>query len=124
VDGAGYSVSPEFSYSKGNWTAKDLSKNWDASIALKLIDLFAVTRIKDFVSPIPAGKELYKISIGDEKNPTKFYYSVFSFKDKLYARNLNDKTNEAYLMEDSMKQALPKTENEWKIKPPTTTPAK
>ncbi len=118
IEGASYSASPDFSYIKGKWIAKDGTKNWEPSIASKLIDLFAVTRIKDFVSPPPAGKELFKVAIGDEKNPTKFYYSISDSKGNLYSRNLNEKNNEAYLMEDSMKQALPKTENEWKIKTP------
>ncbi len=116
AEGTNFSIAPEFNYLKGKWQAKDPAQNWDPAIASKIVDLFAMTRIKDFVNPTPTGKELYKISIGDEKNPQKFYYSIFSVKDRLYARNLNEKTNEAYLMEDSMKLALPKTENEWKIK--------
>jgi hypothetical protein len=117
VEGAGFSSPIEFNYVKSNWAAQDTSKNWDPAIAKRIIDLFAMTRIKDFVSPPPTGKELFKVSIGDEKNPTKFHFSIFSVKEQLYARNLNEKTSEAYLMEESMKLALPKTENEWKIKP-------
>ena len=79
-----------------------------------------MTRIQDFVSPVPSGKEIVKLTIGDDKNPAKFKMSFFTAKDKLYARNLNDKNNEAYLMEESMKSALPKTENEWKLQNPTT----
>ena len=119
IVGTGFSNSPEFNYIKGTWRAKDPTKNWDTVIASKLIDLLAMTRIKDFVSPPPTGKELFKIMIGDDKNPTKSYFSIFEFKDNLYARDLNEKTSEAYLMEDSRKLALPKTENEWKIKTPT-----
>lgn len=119
VEAKGYSASPEFQYNGKNWTAVDPTKNWEPAIASKLIDIFAITRIKDFVSPPPAGKELMKISIGDEKNPNKFHYSIVEVKDNLYARNLNEKNNEAYLMESSMKLALPKSENEWKIKTPT-----
>jgi len=110
-----YSSTPEFSYIKGNWLAKDGSKNWDAVNASKIVNLLAMTRIKDFLSPAPNGKELVTLSIGDDKNPTKFHVKFYTVKDKLYARDLNAKTNEAYLMEDSMTPALPKTENEWKI---------
>jgi hypothetical protein len=119
IEARGYTASPEFQYSGGKWAALDPSQNWEVTIASKLLDLLAMTRIKDFVSPAPTGKELMKISVGDEKNPTKFHYSIVEVKDKLYARNLNEKTNEAYLMEDSMKLALPKSESEWKIKSPT-----
>ncbi len=115
-----YSAAPEFEYANGNWKAKDAAKNWDANIGSKLLNLLAMTRIQDFVSPVPSGKEIVKLTIGDDKNPAKFKMSFFTAKDKLYARNLNDKNNEAYLMEESMKSALPKTENEWKLQNPTT----
>lgn len=115
VEGPGYKVNPDFFLQNGKWIPKDSSQEWELSFPQRIVDLFAVTRIKDFVSPPPAGKELFKLAIGDEKNPTKFHVSLYTIKDRLYARNLNEKTNEVYLMEDSMKAALPKTEKEWKI---------
>ncbi len=115
VEGPGYSVKPEFEYKNQKWFPKDPKQEWDVSIATKLMDLLAMTRVQDFVSPPPSGKELMKLAIGDSKNPNKLNLSFFTAKDKLYARNLNDKNNEAYLMEDSMKPTLPKSEKEWKI---------
>lgn len=116
VEGKGYQANPEFELIQGKWNPKDSSRNWDGSLAERLIDLLSVSKIKDFVSPPPTGKELYQIRIGDDKNPAKFNIAVISAKNNLYARNLNEKNNEAYLMEESMSRSLPKTEMEWKKK--------
>ncbi len=115
VEGPDYKVKPEFEFKNQKWAAKDSKHEWDVTMATKLLDLLAMTRVQDFVSPPPAGKEFMKLSVGDDKNPNKLHLSFFTSKDKLYARNLNDKNNEAYLMEDSMKPTLPKSEKEWKI---------
>ena len=102
---------------EGKWRASDSTKNWDSENASRIIAILSVTRIKDFVSPPPVGKEVFTLSLGDEKNATKVHYRFYSIKDRIYALNLNEKLNEAYLLEDSMLAALPKTENEWKIIP-------
>jgi hypothetical protein len=119
-----YSSPLEFEYAGGNWKAKDPSKNLDATVASKLLNLLAVTRVQDFVSPVPSGKEVMDLIIGDEKKADKFHYSLFLSKDKLYAKNLNAKSSEALLLEDSFKNALPKAENDWKSSLVKDQPAK
>ncbi len=109
-----YSAPLEFEFANGTWKAKDSSKNLDAAVASKLLNLLVVTRVQDFVSPAPGGKEIMDLTIGDEKKSDKFHVSLFVAKDKLYAKNLNLKSNEAYLLEDAFKNALPKAEADWK----------
>ncbi len=109
-----YASPLEFEFANGTWKAKDQTKNLDATIASKLLNLLAVTRVQDFVTPAPSGKEIMDLTIGDEKKADKFHFSLFVSKDKLYAKNLNIKSNEVYLMEDAFKNSLPQAEADWK----------
>jgi hypothetical protein len=118
-----YSSTLVFESTGGNWKAKDASKNLDPTIASKLIGLLAVTRIQDFVSPAPAGQEIMQLTIGDDKKEDKFKFSFYSVKGKLYAKNLNSKSNEAFLLEDAMMNALPKDEKSWKMQDLSPTPS-
>ncbi|MBC7395804.1 MAG: hypothetical protein H7333_00050, partial [Bdellovibrionales bacterium] len=58
------------------------------------------------------------LSVGDAKNGDKSHYLFFITKEpgKIFAQDLNQKENEAYLLDESVKNALPFPLASWKIK--------
>jgi hypothetical protein len=68
-------------------------------------------------SPAPGSKgESVRVTVGDEKNPSKFAYEIYVAKDKAWARDLNSKRNEAYELESALKNLVPFKPDSWKVK--------
>jgi hypothetical protein len=74
------------------------------------LDKISGNKIKDFYegSAIPSGeKDGVKFTLGDEKNDTKRQFVFWKKDGKVYARDLLSKRNEAFLVDNSIQDALP-----------------
>ncbi|MBI4925447.1 MAG: DUF4340 domain-containing protein [Bdellovibrio sp.] len=92
---------------------KELNKEIDNDKVNSLLDKLSSTKIKDFLksTEIPTGAhEGINLSFGDEKTQGKRKFLFWKKDDKLYARDLISKRQEAFLVENTLKDTLP-----WKI---------
>ena len=109
----------QFHYNGKVWTLQDQTQKLDAAKVAPLLEVLSAERALDIVSPVPLGAtDKLTVSVGDEKNPAKSRYLFFITKDpgKIYAQDLNQPSNEAYLLDESIKIALPFPLASWKMK--------
>ena len=109
----------QFHFDGKTWSLKDTSMQLDPARVGALLSLLSTERALDIVSPVPAGRtDTLTLSVGDAKNGDKSHYLFFITKEpgKIFAQDLNQKENEAYLLDESVKNALPFPLASWKIK--------
>jgi hypothetical protein len=120
VSGKNYAHEVSFNNDKGQWQQKVDPTNPFKANSKKvgaILDALTLGRATDFVSPIPKnGTDEIRLKIGDAKSPEKFNYRFFKVKDQAYGQDLNSKRLEAYLLDVSIKNALPFHEDSWKMK--------
>jgi len=74
------------------------------------LDKISGNRIKDFVtgSAVPKGEnEGLKITLGDDKNPNKRQLIFWKAAGKLFARDLNAKSRDAFWVDSTVQDGLP-----------------
>ncbi|MGZ3696663.1 MAG: DUF4340 domain-containing protein [Bdellovibrionota bacterium] len=94
----------------GKWTLEGEKGELDTDKIQGTLDKLSGNRIKDFLSgaAIPAGeKDGLKFTLGDEKNDAKRELLFWKAQGKLYAKDLLSKRNEAFLVDEALKDALP-----------------
>ena len=125
IEGAKLKAPLEFTAQAGKWSQQNTASADQFKVDPKkletLLEQMTFTRAKDFIAPIPqpqskTDKNEFEMTLGDDKNAAKSKYRFFMVKDKAYAQDLNSNRNEARLLEDSMKFALPFDPESWKIK--------
>jgi hypothetical protein len=116
-EGKGFTTALEFEYNGKAWVQKDSGPKADLSHVAATLDTMAATRATDIVSPAPKVLgDTVTVSIGDEKNPTKSHYLVYSVKNKNYAKDLTQAADEAYEITATEKNAFPMSSDSWKAK--------
>ncbi len=102
----------ELSLDAGKWVQKSGAAVNVESLQ-KLIDQLVLVKVQDF-APLAAQPDPLTISLGDDKNPSKFHMKFYLVKDRLYAQDLNSKQKEALVLPDALKNALPFKLDAWK----------
>ena len=116
---SGKSLNPkiEFEYDGKAWVQKDKGMKLDPAKVVTLLDELSNERAIDIASPAPpAGGDALTVIIGDDKNPNKSHFLVYSVKDKNFVKDLNQTSNEALVIGPSKKNAFPFTADSWKLK--------
>jgi len=117
LEGGSYSSPAEFSYEGKAWIQKDKGTSLDVTRVQPLLDKMASDHSPEIVSPAPPQKgDSLRIILGDEKNPSKFRYLIYEVQGKSYARNLDNRANEAFLSAESIKNTFPIKADSWKVK--------
>jgi hypothetical protein len=94
----------------GKWMNQATKTEVPSDAMNNLLDQLSGNRIKGFLlgATIPAGeKEGLKVTLSDEKNEAKRQFVFWKKEEKLYAKDLQSKKNEAYLIDSSLSRALP-----------------
>jgi hypothetical protein len=120
LSGKNYKNELWFTNDKGIWAQKANPANaWkaDPKKVSGLLDSLTMGRVKDFLKATPGpGTDEIKLQLGDAKSPNKFNFRFFKIKDLAYGQDLNTKHGEILLLDDTIKKALPFTEDSWKMK--------
>lgn len=96
--------------SDGKWVFETDKIEADDSKVSRLLEKLSSSRISDFVSAaaIPAGEaDGIQLTLGDDKNASKRHFAFWKKGDRVYARDLQSKRKEAFVMEPSFKDWLP-----------------
>jgi hypothetical protein len=94
----------------GKWTHAATHEEVQQDKVHTLLEKLSGNRINEFLSAstAPAGeKEGLTLKLGDEKNASKRELVIWKNKDKLYARDLQSKRKEAFVVDPALKDALP-----------------
>jgi hypothetical protein len=116
IESKNFGTGLEFAYVGKSWTQKDAGPKMDPGRVTTLLEIMASERATDIVSPAPpVPSDPITVTLGDDKNQTKTRYSVYTVKDKNYAKDLNQTTDEAFVIPPSERNAFPFTADSWKI---------
>ncbi len=118
LEGKAFGNGLDFHFDGKAWAAKDPNQKIDVSHISKLIDALTSSRAQEILASAPAKTESVTLSLGDDKNPTKTHLLFFKSKekDKVYVQDLNQKSNEAFLIDNITRNAFPFTPDSWKLK--------
>lgn len=96
--------------SNGKWIKSSDKTEVPSDKVNSFLDKISGNRIKEFLtgSAIPSGeKDGLKVTLGDDKTETRKQLLFWRKEGKLYAKDLQSKRNEAYLVDPSIADALP-----------------
>jgi hypothetical protein len=96
--------------SNGKWIKASDKTEVPAEKVSTVLDKISGNRIQEFLvgSAVPAGeKEGLKVTLGDEKTEARRQLIFWRKEGKLYAKDLQSKRNEVYLVDPSVTDALP-----------------
>jgi hypothetical protein len=119
LEGKAYAIPAEFNLKGKNWELKSPDSKMDPSNLGTFLDKLASGHSPLIVSPAPpTGPDSVILSLGDDQNPAKFRFQVYtSPKDKkIYARDLTSNRNEAFELESGLKNSFPFSPDSWKLK--------
>jgi len=114
--------------SEGKWLRSEDKSEVSAEKVSSLLEKLSGKRIQDFLtaSKIPSGdKNELKLNIQDNKNAVIRNLIFWKDAGKLYAKDQQSKRNEAYLLDDTLMDALPWEPNlfQKEVKKPNPTPS-
>jgi hypothetical protein len=121
LEGKAWALPVEFHHDGKTWIQQTgegrLSEKLDGEKLKGFLDQMASSHSPGMTSPAHGSKgESVRVTVGDEKNPSKFAYEIYVAKDKAWARDLNSKRNEAYELESALKNLVPFKPDSWKVK--------
>jgi hypothetical protein len=132
VEGKAYPAAVEFRQDGNVWTPvpapnrlNGQMEKWDPEKLKTLLDQMATSHSPGIVAPAPGPKQdSVTITFGDEKNASKSRYEIYLARspgakkgtEKAFARDLNSPRNEAYELEDGLRNLVPFRPDSWKVK--------
>ena len=117
LSGGAYAEPVEFHSDGKAWSQKSAGMKLDPGQISSFLDLLINSHAKEIVA-LPTDKKLdsFTFTLGDDAHPEKAKYLFFSTAKQVYAQDLNQKANEAYLLDQNLKSALPFKPDTWKMK--------
>jgi hypothetical protein len=106
---------------KGKWVKEGDKTPVSQEKVQTTLDRLSGNRIKEFRDAKAApqnDKESVKLVLGDEKNPSKKEFLFWKKDSKLYAKDLQSKRNEVYLIDWTLQDQLPWNQDFYKMPEP------
>ena len=92
------------------WSLLGDAKEISSDKAAELLDKISGNRIRDFLkdADVPKGEASgLRVTLGDDKVEKKRQLAFWKIEDKLYARDLTSPRKEAFLVDSTIRDALP-----------------
>jgi hypothetical protein len=116
LEGKNFAPAAEFTFDGKSWNEKAGGPKMDVAKVPSLIDQLSSVHSPEIVSPAPkAADDSVVLTLGTREKSDLYRYQLYEVKNKAYARDLNSKRNEAFLLDEGLKKAFPFRPESWKM---------
>jgi hypothetical protein len=116
LEGKNYSPAAEFNYDGKAWVEKEGGPKMDLAKVLPLLDQLSSAHCPEIVVPAPKpADDSVVLTLGTREKADLYRYRLYEVKNKAYAKDLNSKRDEAFLLDESLKKAFPFRPESWKM---------
>ena len=116
LEGKNYSPAAEFSFDGKTWNEKTGGAKMDVAKVAPLLDLLSSAHSPEIRVPAPKpADDSVVLTLGTKEKADLYRYRLYEVKNQAYARDLNSKRDEAFVLEDGLKKAFPFRPESWKM---------